>query len=1075
VIARARRAVLAALALSLLGAGRETPPDHWTHELQVTLEPDSGTLRVSDRAVAGGGAAPRAPIDLRLAEALRVTALRINGSDRLDALTPSDAPAPPGLRFWTGPEVSPGDRLELAYEGALFDADVPRVSSEGAILPADAGWTPAFGAAPGLHSITVRTPAAWKVICPGRPDTAPSGVARFRAEGLTRGLTLAAGPWQTSTRARPGMALSAHLRERDADRSGALLDRAAAALDRLERVGGRFPWRRLDLVESPFASRASQPGIVLVPPDADPPHIARAVAGQWWGAFVSPADTSSDWTSALAAALAIDLWDDAASRERLRLAQALRAPGAGVERREARDILVFAQLRRAVGEETFAAALRDVGARFGSRTAGWPDLRSAFEAASGRDLGWLFDQWIAREGLPRVSIAEARAERHGGGYRVTGTIAQAGDPWRLAVPLAITTLAAADEPLVFVVESAGATAPFSVEVPARPVAMRLDPRMEIPREMLDMETPPCLQQTLASEKLLCVLPAAAFASPGHPYHALAQAVAAARPGTVVASDDELRETDLAGRSLIVLGRPDENRVARLFSEALRSTLEVSSTGFRLEGGSCAGAGCALMVSTRHPIDPAHHLTWFFGLAPQGAARAAHAVLERWDTWVIFREGVPSARSARPGDDPAALRLLVDLEPVTEDPREPLLAAALEAALDDAAQASVMEEALNGTSRAFTVSRLLPPHAAARPATVRLHRGGEVESFAGQAFAVPTASGVLEPSDSILVAPEDLAAMGAWPPPASVPSFEKHVILSLERPADDATPARFAAMLEGARRLGASALIVMRAEDGPSVHAPALKDAGAAGPLATLPLGGPPPSILVVSAGPELGEELLGRQAFARLATPPDRVPPGSRFSPWLLDLKVSVEAEVRAEEAPGSNIIAVLEGVDPARRGEAVVLLAPRGGPHRGALELLAAAARWGASSKRPMRALVTAAIDPAHGPIAGSRALAAQMDAAGLIPSAVVSLDLMASPGPASLLKLTAATPPLDVLARAAAREAGVPLAAWSGEDDRAALLAPFIARGVPVLGLGFPGPQAETRTRLARLVATVLAALAE
>ena len=122
---------------------------------------------------------------------------------------------------------------------------------------------------------------------------AAAGASRFRGEGLTRGLTLAAGPWQTTTRGRPGMDLSVHLRERDPARAGALLDQAGEAIERLEPVLGRYPFRRLNLLESPFASRAAQPGVILVDPAAAPLDIARAVARQWWGAWVTASDVAA--------------------------------------------------------------------------------------------------------------------------------------------------------------------------------------------------------------------------------------------------------------------------------------------------------------------------------------------------------------------------------------------------------------------------------------------------------------------------------------------------------------------------------------------------------------------------------------------------------------------------------------------------------------------------------------------------------------------------------------------------------------------------------------------------------------
>lgn len=65
---------------------------------------------------------------------------------------------------------------------------------------------------------------------------------------------------------------------------------------------------------------------------------------------------------------------------------------------------VLHMLRHELGESTFWEAVRAYLTAMRGRGATTEDLRAAFEAVSGRDLGRFFDQWVLRGGTPKLRV-----------------------------------------------------------------------------------------------------------------------------------------------------------------------------------------------------------------------------------------------------------------------------------------------------------------------------------------------------------------------------------------------------------------------------------------------------------------------------------------------------------------------------------------------------------------------------------------------------------------------------------------------------------------------------------------------
>jgi aminopeptidase N len=171
-------------------------------------------------------------------------------------------------------------------------------------------------------------------------------------------------------------------------------------------------------------------------------YVAHMLAHMWFGGIVNYRDVREAWLNEAYATYLHHHWfittedDDAFIDEMWGSARRAAARDvAGRDKPVVRDDLgndpndvyryddgkvyfkgmwVLHMLRHQLGDRVFWGATRDFLKRnaadrrsHGAGSATTDDLRRAFETASGRDLRAFFDQWVYRDGLPRLEIAYA--------------------------------------------------------------------------------------------------------------------------------------------------------------------------------------------------------------------------------------------------------------------------------------------------------------------------------------------------------------------------------------------------------------------------------------------------------------------------------------------------------------------------------------------------------------------------------------------------------------------------------------------------------------------------------------------
>lgn len=90
-------------------------------------------------------------------------------------------------------------------------------------------------------------------------------------------------------------------------------------------------------------------------------------------------------------------------------------------------------------DSRFSALMRDFYRSYAGRTASTEDFRRLAEQHAGRDLGWFFDQWVYRTGLPTFRFASNTERLPDGRYLVSCRVEQSGmgDDFRMPVTLRV--------------------------------------------------------------------------------------------------------------------------------------------------------------------------------------------------------------------------------------------------------------------------------------------------------------------------------------------------------------------------------------------------------------------------------------------------------------------------------------------------------------------------------------------------------------------------------------------------------------------------------------------------------------
>ncbi len=254
--------------------------------------------------------------------------------------------------------------------------------------------------------------------------------SEWRIDNPLRGLALSAAAYVVQEKKVGDVVAATYFLPDHQDLSAAYLDAIAAYLELYAGLFGPYPFPKFAVVENffptgyGFSSYTLLGGSLLRLPFILKTSLGHEIAHCWWGNGVFVDYEHGNWSEGLTTYVSDYLYEERESAVAARdyRLQALRnfttlvppAKDFPLARFTGRvdtatkavgydkGMMVFHMLRKAIGDEAFWGALRDVYRERLFQPTAWDDLRRAFEKRSRRSLAAFFDQWVNRKGAPRI-------------------------------------------------------------------------------------------------------------------------------------------------------------------------------------------------------------------------------------------------------------------------------------------------------------------------------------------------------------------------------------------------------------------------------------------------------------------------------------------------------------------------------------------------------------------------------------------------------------------------------------------------------------------------------------------------
>lgn len=631
------------------------------HEIKVSLVPEKHQIQVEDKITLPDThmLAQGAELDFVLHAGLQIVSSTISvkpkagqtksgiaqGSVAEDASVPLhhySASLPPGQRRFVidyrGEINHPLEQQGKEYARS-FKETPGIISAEGIYLAGASYWYPHINNDLVSFTLDVQAPQGWDAVSQGKRTAHVkkdgSIHVRWESPDPQDEIFLIAGPFTEYSRGSAEVQVMAFLRNPDEELANKYLDATTRYLETYSRLIGPYPYDKFALVENFWETGYGMPSFTLLGPRvirlpfilySSYPH---EILHNWWGNGVFVDYEEGNWSEGLTAYLADHLFqeqrgtaveyrratlqkyaDYVSARKdfpltafRSRRSSVTEAVGYG------KSLMFFHMLRRQLGDEVFTRGLQKFYRENRFRPVRFTNLKDAFSAVAGRDLGPEFAQWITRSGAPSLRVSNVRARPDGMHYLLTAIVEQTqpGPAYRLRIPIAVD-LEGREPAFQITVPMENKRLELALRVPGRPWQLNVDPEFDVFRRVDSKEIPPALTQAFGAEKALILLPARASDKLRRGYREIAQMWQRSQTGKLeIKWDDEIDQLP-SDRTVWVFGWG--NRFRPTVDDAL-ADYDVSFTqnGVRIETTEIRRNGNSVVLTARQPANPNFSLTW----------------------------------------------------------------------------------------------------------------------------------------------------------------------------------------------------------------------------------------------------------------------------------------------------------------------------------------------------------------------------------------------------------------------------------------------------------------------------------
>ena len=585
------------------------------------------------------------------------------------------------------------------------------IGPEGVYLSSESQWYLDVGESLTEYRLRVAVPAGWTAVSQGKvrrsgacpPDLCSQPgmmLAEWEPIPPTEALTLVANRFvaksrEWSSQGGQRIELGAYLFPEDAQLADEYLDATARYLETYIGLLGPYPFDTFAVVENFFASGLGMPSFTLLGSGVIKRHyiqpyaLGHEIVHSWIGNSVLNRTEKGNWVEGLTTYLANYYWHEWAGesdQERDQRRLMLRGYNLHVpperdyplreftQKHDERDnaigyqkaAMVFHLLRQEIGNEAFWRSLKRLTTTYRGRLAEWRDVEQVFAETSGKDLRWFFAQWVERSGAPDVTMKQVAARPLSNGeFQVEGRIVQAGAVFQSPLPFRI--LMAGERQQTVQTRINGGDDRFTVRLPAKPLAIEIDPDATVLRRLRRQDLPPVLNHYVTDARRSVV---SAFTDAVHPFHDVVKRIEAqesqkpASQRMALIPLDRHRLLPPEG-SVLVLGAPSAvDALQPVVNEHCSSRVQLREGGVTIDGTAYDGPGVAVLVSCHRNGQPGSVVSLLYAVSPQAATTVGRLLFfYGWNSVIVFRDGKAIVR--REWEPPQA-RMEVSIDETVPD-------------------------------------------------------------------------------------------------------------------------------------------------------------------------------------------------------------------------------------------------------------------------------------------------------------------------------------------------------------------------------------------------------------------------
>jgi hypothetical protein len=479
--------------------------------------------------------------------------------------------------------------------------------------------------------------------------------------------------------------LSTYLFPDDAHLAEEYLDATARYLDAYIPLLGPYPFEKFAVVENFFASGLGMPSFTLLGSGiikrhyVQPYALGHEIVHSWIGNDVFNRAERGNWVEGLTTYLANYYWHElVGDRAQAQDQRRLMVQGYNLHVPPERDYpvaqftqkldehdnaigyhkaaMLFHLLRQEVGEEIFWRGLKKLVAEYHGRHAEWRDLERVFAGESRQDLRWFFAQWLERDGAPALSLSEAVARPVAGvpaeTFQLEVTIVQSNKPFRF--PLQIRVQMEGDRTQTLMVPLRSQRETISVTLPARPIAIDLDPEFMAFRRIARQSLSPVLNHYVTDRRRSVLT---AFTDePGQPspFRDIVARIETQEQRKPVSERTAITPLDKDGLfpqegSVLVLGgQESRSEIRSIMAKHCGERAVLNDKGVTVMGTSYEGPGLALLLSCHRVDRPGSVVTVLYAASQTAVAKVARLLFfYGWNSFVLFKDGAVASRGEWP--------------------------------------------------------------------------------------------------------------------------------------------------------------------------------------------------------------------------------------------------------------------------------------------------------------------------------------------------------------------------------------------------------------------------------------------